>query len=792
MSESSDNFIRKVFNTNPQLVNSTIEDSNNRKYYWLGETYERYLNDNSLIPGSTQYGVILALVSGSSFYGNHQKAMAYRDAHSGWFFSQNLSATSSYEYDNMTKLFKFVGIDGHGEWLQNNIKISISNIRAPSNEHVKYGTFDVTLRKASDSDLAPVVLERYSDCDLDPGSLNYLARKIGDNYSIYDDTEDRYREYGNYPNNSRYVRVVMGEEVDNGGSDPVLLPFGVYGPPRYPGFVLSMSGCYDELSTGVGLLGPTDRTSPDGTAYALGSSSIPDVNSLFAGKNQYGVVFTSLGKYSANDAGDEKQIGFGTASISYPSALTRSTATSDGAHPTKNAYFGLHTGRSTTNSNFDPGYADYLRAFSNNIISNSGWADDFGLSALPGNLEYCWKFSLDEIVLTTGATFSTSVPANGITEATWTSGSHKAGTSWNASNSLGNNPSGSKYQNLLDSGVNRFTTPLYGGFDGLDITERDPFRNTRIDDSESETGNYTYYTIKRAINTVSDPEDLSCNAITVPGLTNESLTKYVIDVCEERADAIAIVDLKGGFQPRHESSNSISDRKGNIDTVISNMKDRNLNSSYGCCYYPWITIRDNIGSTILKAPPSVAALGVFGNTEKVSDVWFAPAGYRRGNLSLNAAGIPVVGVETKLTKENRDDLYDININPIASFATEGIVVFGQKTLQATPSALDRINVRRLLIYLKKGISRISSTTLFQPNVQATWNGFKANAENFLSDVKIRFGVDDYRVVLDETTTTPDLIDRNIMYAKIFIKPTRAIEYIAIDFIITRSGASFED
>ena len=191
-------------------------------------------------------------------------------------------------------------------------------------------------------------------------------------------------------------------------------------------------------------------------------------------------------------------------------------------------------------------------------------------------------------------------------------------------------------------------------------------------------------------------------------------------------------------------------------------------------------------------PPSVVALGVLGSTERTNDVWFAPAGFNRGGLSQGAGGLPVTSVETRLTSKNRDDLYAINVNPIASFPEEGIVVFGQKTLQATPSALDRINVRRLMIFVKKGISRIATNTMFQPNVQATWNGFKASAENFLSDVKIRFGVDDFRVVLDETTTTPDLIDRNILYAKIFIKPTRAIEFIAIDFIITRSGASFED
>ena len=119
-------------------------------------------------------------------------------------------------------------------------------------------------------------------------------------------------------------------------------------------------------------------------------------------------------------------------------------------------------------------------------------------------------------------------------------------------------------------------------------------------------------------------------------------------------------------------------------------------------------------------------------------------------------------------------------------------MFGQKTLQATRSALDRINVRRLMIHIKKEISRIAATLLFDPNTQVTWDRFTGQAAPFLESVKVRLGLEDYKVVLDRTTTTPDLIDRNIMYAKIFLKPTRAIEFIAIDFIITNTGASFED
>ena len=135
-------------------------------------------------------------------------------------------------------------------------------------------------------------------------------------------------------------------------------------------------------------------------------------------------------------------------------------------------------------------------------------------------------------------------------------------------------------------------------------------------------------------------------------------------------------------------------------------------------------------------------------------------------------------------------MYEVNINPIATFPNEGVVIFGQKTLQQTPSALDRINVRRLMIFLKAEIGKVARNLLFDQNVESTWARFRSQAEPILSNVKSRFGLTDYRLILDGTTTTPDLIDRNIMYAKIFLKPARAIEYIAIDFVITRTGAEF--
>ena len=284
------------------------------------------------------------------------------------------------------------------------------------------------------------------------------------------------------------------------------------------------------------------------------------------------------------------------------------------------------------------------------------------------------------------------------------------------------------------------------------------------------------------------------NLVSAPGLTDNTLNNKLVNMCELRGDALAVIDLKGGYKPPHESNLTRVNRKGDVKTVVNNKRQTlQINSSYGCAYYPWVQIRDTINGVTLWAPPSVVAIGAMSYGESNSQLWFAPAGFTRGGLSANrAGGVPVVGVEEKLTVKQRDKLYENQINPIASFPAEGIVIFGQKTLQVGQSALDRINVRRLLIYLKKQVSRFAATVLFDQNVEVTWTRFKSRVEPFLSDVKAGLGLTDYKVVLDETTTTPDAIDRNIMYAKIFIKPARSIEYIAIDFIITNTGASFED
>ena len=208
-------------------------------------------------------------------------------------------------------------------------------------------------------------------------------------------------------------------------------------------------------------------------------------------------------------------------------------------------------------------------------------------------------------------------------------------------------------------------------------------------------------------------------------------------------------------------------------------------------YFPWVLLNNDQGGANVYVPPSVAAIGAMAASQKATAPWFAPAGFNRGGLSRLGGpnGPQVVGVAETLNKANRDKLYETGINPIARFG-DNIVIFGQKTLQATPSALDRINVRRLMIFIKKRIGTIAENILFDQNIPTTWRRFTAAAERVLNQVKAGGGITEYKLILDNTTTTPDLVDRNILYAKVLIKPARSIEFIAVDFVITRSGVQF--
>jgi hypothetical protein len=758
--DGSENFARKRFNTNPQLNNTTASNyfpGRLKRDYWLGETYEQSLR----AAGKASGGLVGAiypigfgggtLATATTEQPNKMKGQASTEARAGWFIGQHLGPAGNYEPQNMQKLFRLKG-RGHGAWLSDNAKVSIERIKTSTSKNSEFGSFSVVIRTLTDTDQKVQVLERFDNLNLDPRSPNFVGRKIGTKYQQWDQAEKRLREYGDYPNNSAYVYVELNEDVKAGASESTLLPFGYYGPPVPNG--LTFTGSIDsDLYT---------------DAYVM--LNVSNVATGSFNKGNYAQKYGELGPVcsgsTANEGGQFQSQMSGT--LVFATASLRINATDGGLKDPTNAYFGLASSRTQTSTRSTRGLQDYGRLW------YSGFPDDptTGAFTVKGVNAWSYIFSMDDIK-----------EASGIY--TYDSGSRKAGTS---------KTSGS-YTSLLNAGYDRFTAPFWGGFDGVDITVPDPFANSLMTDGTStEKNNYVFHTLRRAIDTVTDPEFVDMNVLTVPGLTLPGLTGHIVDVCEERGDSLGLIDLPNVYIPTHESYKSdVTETRGTNPLGASlDLSDRRIDSSYGATFYPWVQTRDDETGQLLWIPPTVAVLGVLASSEAKTDVWFAPAGFNRGGLSEGAAGIPITGITEKLTSKDRDTLYEYNINPIASFPSSGIVLFGQKTLQERQSALDRINVRRLVIFMKKQISILSTQVLFEQNVQQTWNRFTGLIEPFLSNVQTRFGITEYKLILDETTTTPDLIDQNVLYAKIMIKPARAIEFIAIDFVIARTGASFDD
>ena len=209
-----------------------------------------------------------------------------------------------------------------------------------------------------------------------------------------------------------------------------------------------------------------------------------------------------------------------------------------------------------------------------------------------------------------------------------------------------------------------------------------------------------------------------------------------------------------------------------------------VNSSYTAAYWPWVQVTDPGTGKLVWVPASTLIPGVYAANDASAEPWFAPAGINRGGLSQ------VVRPERKLSRSDRDTLYSKNVNPIANFPATGPVVFGQKTLQKKNTALDRVNVRRLLIALKSHIGDVSQNLVFEQNSQATRNSFLSAINPYLESVQQRQGVYAFKVVMDDTNNTADVIDRNQLVGQIFIQPTRTAEFIVLDFNVLPTGAEF--
>ena len=313
------------------------------------------------------------------------------------------------------------------------------------------------------------------------------------------------------------------------------------------------------------------------------------------------------------------------------------------------------------------------------------------------------------------------------------------------------------------------TSGSFGGATGL-IRNDAKFYN---DISNTDTQGLTAGCYDNMVNLLSNTDDFKFNVLLTPGLIDgfashgSSISSIIINT-QNRGDNIYVVDPVGYGKVVKDATTAAGLR----------------NTSYAAVYWPWCQVVDPSTGDIVWVPASTVIGGVYAYNDSVAEPWFAPAGINRGGLSQ------VVRVEQKLSAASRDTLYNGKVNPIATFPGTGIVVYGQKTLQTRASALDRVNVRRLLIALKSYISQVALNLVFEQNTIATRNQFLSQTNPYLTSVQQRQGLYAFQVIMDESNNTPDVIDRNELMGKIFVQPTKTAEFIYLDFNITPTGATF--
>ena len=325
--------------------------------------------------------------------------------------------------------------------------------------------------------------------------------------------------------------------------------------------------------------------------------------------------------------------------------------------------------------------------------------------------------------------------------------------------------------------INRqFTIGFQGGFDGMSPARAiNKGSNISAGNSQgfdlSSTTADGYKSYSRCINALSNADEWDINMLVTPGIVrrlHSSVTTKAIDMVEARQDAFYIADFIG----ENDTISQVTDQASSVD------------SNYVGTYYPWVRTVDTNTNKLVSVPPSVLLPAVYAANDAIAAEWFAPAGLNRGGI------VGAASVVNRLTHSERDTLYENKVNPIATFPGQGIVAFGQKTLQDKASALDRINVRRLLITVKKYIASTSRFLVFEQNTATTRARFINTVQPYLEGIQQRQGLYAFKVVMDETNNTPDVVDRNILAGQIFLQPAKTAEFIVIDFNILPTGAAF--
>jgi hypothetical protein len=335
----------------------------------------------------------------------------------------------------------------------------------------------------------------------------------------------------------------------------------------------------------------------------------------------------------------------------------------------------------------------------------------------------------------------------------------------------------------------KFSVPFQGGWDGLDIFDKEKAEMSNLsalremDDSGSVIyggpEGCTTAAFRKALDILAEKSDVDIQLLATPGMRSAGITDYAIDKTEERFDALYVMDA---MNVDHDGQWITSyDQEVSVTNTAQSLADRNLDTSFATCYFPDLIMED--GYTTVVAPASVAVLGALSLNDAIAHPWYAPAGFARGALPTT------IETAVKLNRTNMDVLYEADINPITSFPQTGesVVIFGQKTMLQSQSALDRVNVRRLLIDIRRKVREVSMGILFEPNRESTLAKFSGLVSPILQRVQAQNGLERYKVVIDTTTTTQQDVENNTIRGKIFLQPTKSIEFVSLDFVVGNQG-----
>lgn len=679
----------------------------------------------------------------------------YRHAVTPWVISQKFGGKNQ-------NLFRLHALDD-GEEFSRKYKFSIQSIVPSSDKSYPYGAFDLVIRAWDDTDTSQVILERFTGLSLDPSSDNYVARKIGNLNMYYDfdrNVPDQKLVYeGDYENNSKYVRIEMNPVLEAGEIDPTALPVG------FRGIYHTVTSGSSPLAT-LGDLPVTGSASPSFTQlinqfrepplpFRLSIDSGNELSRVVDSKLYWGVAFQN----------PKLKKGYG---------------------------YQLNDVLNTSLKSYSKYFPDFKTNSLNFVVGNNeGVPDTVQNGVLDADRFNDNLFSLENITVYTSSLGSADSQR-------WAEARYMRNGSVYTGEKTRNWDPSKDLAETFNRQFAKFTFFSQGGFDGVNIFDKDEkeINNYAVESDmkspvrgNSEGPNVRAYI--KALEVMKNVVNVDIQLLAIPGIRNEFISDLAIKATEERFDALYLMDIwsyDAGGQPITSSV-----QKVDVKETSRNFIERNLNTSFAAAYFPDVSVR--IPSPIpggperkVIVPATSVALGAMSLNDSLGQPWFAPAGVNRGMLST------ALEPEVNMQQINLDTLYDANINPIIQKSSTApglspngeVIVWGQKTLLATASSLDRINVRRLLIEIRRQVRDIARTILFEPNRAATLAKFSAAITPVLTRIQSLSGLDRFKVIVDSSTTTQLDVENNTIRGKIYVQPTKTLEYISLDFNVSNT------